>query len=159
MRRKDEKTPIGEWVPTQELIQNARDYWTRAGRKFPDSEAEEFLAYHAAHGSQFYSWPAAWKTWYVRALKFAGGPLIVKVRPVTPKPTCHSQQEPYTDDEKRRALAICEQLKRDGVVKELTSAEAKRALDGVRKGYWWATRIEERINEKAAEESKQAKRA
>ena len=57
---------------------NAEDFWRSKGRKDLVSDIEtvitEFRAHHEALGNRFASWPAAWKTWYIRALRFTPPP-------------------------------------------------------------------------------------
>lgn len=153
MQKKD-KSPIGDYRPDARQIENARTYWRNAGRKFDDGEVDHFIAYHEARGNKFVSWDAAWKTWYVSALKYAGGRVIPKVKPPRKPVFCHPMQEPYTQDEVNRAKAICKELRQN------SRSDLMNALEGIRKGYWWAVNVEERIkrNEEAAKESKQAKR-
>lgn len=46
-------------------------YWTRRGRDdlvpFVGDEVENFRAHHTSRNSRSASWPASWRTWYVRA--------------------------------------------------------------------------------------------
>lgn len=57
---------------------NAEDFWRSKGRKDLVAQinmiSDEFRAHHEAVDSRFASWPAAWKTWYIRAIRFNSPP-------------------------------------------------------------------------------------
>lgn len=59
--------------PDERMSQNALAYWSRKG--YPelnlDDEWSQFVAHHKAKGTLMDSWPDAWQTWYVNAVKFS----------------------------------------------------------------------------------------
>lgn len=70
------RLPVG--FPTFGDKLKAEDYWRSVNRydlqAKIDTIVEEFRSHHEAHDSMFSSWPAAWKTWYVRATRFIQKP-------------------------------------------------------------------------------------
>ena len=59
--------------PSQDDLNKAGKYWSENGRSdlSVQQEALEFRAHHEGKGTLAASWPATWRTWYLRALKFA----------------------------------------------------------------------------------------
>jgi len=72
------KKLIPEEFPTLGDRIKAQDYWKSKSR--PDLTARiddivaEFRAHHETRGNRFVSWTAAWKTWYVRVVRFIEPP-------------------------------------------------------------------------------------
>lgn len=58
------------WVPNERNIADAQDKGFSA--KDIDDEADRFRNHHAAKGSRFRNWDAAWRTWIGNAIKFRG---------------------------------------------------------------------------------------
>jgi hypothetical protein len=60
----------------------AEDYWRSVNRhdliKQSAQIAAEFRAYHSENLSR--SWPAAWKTWYVKAVRIISPPKMTEFR-------------------------------------------------------------------------------
>lgn len=56
----------------------AEDYWRSLNRhdliRISDQIVAEFRAYHELKGTMSPSWPAVWKTWYVRSVRFVQPP-------------------------------------------------------------------------------------
>lgn len=61
-----------DFLLTQNRASAAYDYWLTKGRKdlMSTEEFDRFTAHHKAHGSTMLDWDAAWRTWYMNAVKF-----------------------------------------------------------------------------------------
>lgn len=68
-RRPECELPQG-WVPNERNISDAQDKGFSA--KDIEDEADRFRNHHAAKGSRFRDWNAAWRTWIGNAVKFRG---------------------------------------------------------------------------------------
>ena len=69
--RRDRETPLPADFPTVELITQAQSKLEAAGcDAAAQREAERFRDHHAARGSRFVSWPAAWSTWTGNTIDF-----------------------------------------------------------------------------------------
>lgn len=69
----------------------AEDYWRSIGRhdlqRMTDQIVAEFRAHHERKGTMSPSWPAVWKTWYVRAVRF--------IEPPKFREGARSRRDPY----------------------------------------------------------------
>lgn len=64
--------------PHEDDLSLAKMFWEQHHRQDlvanVKSIALEFRAHHESLGSRFLSWPAAWRTWYIRAMRFEKKP-------------------------------------------------------------------------------------
>jgi hypothetical protein len=101
----------------------AQDFWRQRNRldlsTKVDDIADEFRAHHESLDNRFVSWSAAWKTWYVRALRFTPKP---KMAP-EPRAKGRNAREAFrapVDEAEYVSHAIVKQLA------DTLSAKAKR---------------------------------
>lgn len=75
---KKRRTQLPDNFPSDAEKLAATTFWQSKERSDLETRLEdivdEFRSHHEARGTLFMSWPAAWKTWYVRCLRYIAPP-------------------------------------------------------------------------------------